>query len=141
MKRLYKFFRLSLTDQLLLMRSAVLLGIIKAGLWIVPFQRMCAFLSKIKKSRNNKVQIPSGRITWAVAVANRYVVAASCLPTAMTTHILLAKCGHLSCLRIGVARSEDGEIAAHAWVESCGRIVIGNLPDISRYVMLPPITI
>lgn len=139
MKRLYKFFRLSPTDQLLLIRSAALLGTIKVGLWIVPFRRMCIFLAKTKKSGNNKVQIPSERITWAVAVANHYLIAASCLPTAMTTQVLLARCGHSSHLRIGISRSEDGQLEAHAWVESCGKIVIGNLPDISRYAVLPPL--
>ena len=35
---------------------------------------------------------------------------------------------------IGVAKGENGKIEAHAWVVSQGTVMMGNLPDLSRYV-------
>ena len=46
--------------------------------------------------------------------------------------------GHAE-VRIGVMRSGAREIAAHAWVESNGHIVIGDLPGLSGYAPLPPL--
>ncbi len=42
-------------------------------------------------------------------------------------------------LRIGVAKSAEGRLEAHAWVEICGQIVFGDLPDLSRYKALSPL--
>jgi hypothetical protein len=53
--------------------------------------------------------------------------------------MLLARIGQPAALRIGVARSEEGRFQAHAWVESQGRIVVGKLPDLRRYAVLPPL--
>jgi hypothetical protein len=40
-------------------------------------------------------------------------------------------------LRIGVARSKSGELEAHAWVESMGRVIIGGTHvDLDRFTVL-----
>jgi len=78
-------------------------------------------------------------VTWAVAVASRYVPLVTCLTQALATQVLLGRCGHPASLRIGVARSERGQLQAHAWVESQGRIVFGGLKNLSHYTPLPPL--
>ena len=41
-------------------------------------------------------------------------------------------------LRIGVMKEASGKLLAHAWVESDGRIVVGNLPGgVGLYTPLP----
>lgn len=52
---------------------------------------------------------------------------------------LLSEFGQSANLKIGVAKSLVGKLEAHAWVESGGEIVIGDLPDLSRYRVLSPI--
>lgn len=79
------------------------------------------------------------RVTWAIAVASRYVPKATCLAQAQAMQVLLGRCGHPASLRIGVARSEEGRLHAHAWVESDGRIVLCNCEDLARYTPLPPL--
>jgi hypothetical protein len=80
------------------------------------------------------------RVVWAVTVANRYMPGeVKCLARALTTQVLLGQRGHQALLRIGVAKGEQGQLEAHAWVESQGRIVIGDLADFSRYTPLPPL--
>lgn len=139
MKRLRKFHHLPSTDQRLLIEAALLLGAIRLGLWLLPFQVLRRILTRATRATTELQadQAFIGRVAWAVALASRYVPAASlCLTRALAAHALLARRGCLACLRIGVVRGEEGELQAHAWVESQGRIVIGGLKDLSRYTPL-----
>jgi len=47
--------------------------------------------------------------------------------------------GHPADVRIGVVKNETGGLIAHAWVESDGRVVVGDSSDLSRYARLPPL--
>ena len=79
-------------------------------------------------------------IAWAIAVAQRVVPRATCLPQALAAEALLVHCGHPVELRIGVIKTDRGRLVAHAWVESAGRIVVGGLGRaLSRYTALPPL--
>lgn len=73
------------------------------------------------------------RLLWAVgAAARRVMPQRPCLTQALTARILLARRGaHPTTLQIGVARSDDGSLAAHAWLERNGTILIGG-GDASR---------
>jgi hypothetical protein len=64
-------------------------------------------------------------------------VVGTCLTQALATQILLGWRGHPTHLRIGVAYSETGQLQAHAWIESDGQIVVGELSDLPRYHPLP----
>jgi len=57
-----------------------------------------------------------------------------CLARALATQVLLRHSPAHLC--IGVARRK-GQLQAHAWVESQGRIVSGGLRDLWRYTRLP----
>ena len=76
------------------------------------------------------------RIAWAVAVASRYVPMATCLTQALAGQMLLARWGHTAQLHIGVANGPGGNLEAHAWLESQGTIVIGDVGELSRYTPL-----
>jgi len=78
------------------------------------------------------------KVVWAVRVASRYMPGrVKCLAQALTAQVLLERRGYQTQLRIGVAKGEGGQLEAHAWVESQGRIVIGGLKDLARYTTLP----
>jgi hypothetical protein len=53
--------------------------------------------------------------------------------------MLLGRFGLPACLRIGVAKTKAGNLQAHAWVESEGKIVIGRITNLSHYTMLSPL--
>ncbi len=76
-------------------------------------------------------------LAWAVRAAARRFPKASCLTQAIALEALLAEAGHEGVLRIGVARRLDGGFEAHAWIEHHGRVLIGSLPDLGRYSVLP----
>lgn len=80
------------------------------------------------------------RIVWAVSVVGRRMPrAGNCLTQALGTQVMFGRRGHAATLRIGVARSDDGEFRAHAWLEADGKIVIGGSPTLSSFVPLPPL--
>ena len=53
------------------------------------------------------------------------------LPQALAAEAILRRRGHPADLRLGVTRGDDG-VEAHAWVESYGRIIVGD-GDLDRF--------
>jgi len=129
MARLSKFLRLRSADRGLLLKTMLLVWTVRLGLWLLPFHVVRQLLAKLalkSASSQNGGRALVDRDIWAVTVACRYVPLATCLTQALVTKVLLGRHGHHATVRIGVARSDGGELQAHAWVESNGRVVIGG---------------
>jgi hypothetical protein len=136
MRSLRKFFRLPRGERWLLLKAALLLGAIRIGLRLLPFQTLKQRLDSASKSRAAG-EFSSDRIVWALATASRYVLGDKpCLTQALAAQMLLKRQGYPASLRIGVARKGKGELQAHAWVESEDRVVIGG-GELSDYTPLP----
>jgi Transglutaminase-like superfamily len=140
MARLSKFRRLPAADRRLLLKTVLLVWTVRLGLWLLPFRLMRRLLAKLALNPvGSQVCGPTvvARYVWAVTVACRYVPATTCLTQALVTKMLLGHHGHHASVRIGVARSAGGELQAHAWVESGGRVVIGGSEaSLQRYTRL-----
>lgn len=139
MKRLRKFLLLPAAERWLLIEATFLLGMIKLGLMLFPFQTLRRFLERfiaapVGERRAN--QASAERIVWAVELAGRYMpMARTCLTQALTARILLVRRGYPALVHIGVARENGSEFQAHAWVESGGKVVIGG-HELERYTSL-----
>jgi len=73
-----------------------------------------------------------------MAHAQRVIPRSTCLPQALAAESLLTRGGLPAVLQIGIMKTADGKLAAHAWVESDGRIVVGDLGRGMRdYTRLP----
>ncbi|MCL4294766.1 MAG: lasso peptide biosynthesis B2 protein [Anaerolineae bacterium] len=140
MKQARTFLNLSPTEQQLLIKAALLLGLITLGLRAFSFQTLRRWLTGVARNsialQDTNRPSPE-RVARVVQAAGRYVPGATCLPQALAVQTLLKQRGYSSSLRIGVAKGEGGQLEAHAWVESQGRIVIGNSNDLARYTLLP----
>ncbi|KPL12124.1 hypothetical protein AMJ85_01940 [candidate division BRC1 bacterium SM23_51] len=143
MRRIRKFLSLPAADQWLLLKSAVLLGSIRLGLWLLPFQTMRRVLARMGKARACSKETDEAlveRVVRAVSLAGRHVPGTrSCLVQSLGAQVLLARRGWPVRLRIGVARGEKGQFQAHAWLESRGKVIIGGTEDLSRYTPLSPL--
>ena len=64
-------------------------------------------------------------LAGAPGSAARFVPDATCLPQALAAEAILRRRGHPADLRLGVSRGDDG-VEAHAWVESYGRVIVGD---------------
>jgi Transglutaminase-like superfamily len=138
MRPFYKFLHLTPSDRRLLVRTALLLGAIRLGLRLLPFRTMRRLVSQLAYAPTDlhpTKQFSVDRLAWAVTVASRYVPKATCLTQALTAKVLLGRHGHLSQLRVGFARGEEGRLEGHAWLESQGKVVVGE-GELSRYTLL-----
>ena len=140
MKRLRKLFALRSEDQKRLLQTGLLLVAIKLALQGLPtpislrmFERWKKAKTRLHPSRGN----PLSQVTEDVEAASRHVPwGSSCLIQAIAVSVLLARRGMETQLRIGVAHETAGQFIAHAWVESQGRILVGNRKDLHTYSVL-----
>ncbi|ARV58397.1 hypothetical protein BZZ01_06880 [Nostocales cyanobacterium HT-58-2] len=144
MKQVRNFVKLSGDERNLLAIAFILLGAIRLGLFFLAFRNLLKLLQKVNQQNfrfpleTQQSQISVGKIVWAVNVVTRYMPGgAKCLARALTTQILMSRYGYSCELRIGVAKDKGGQLEAHAWIEYQGRIAIGNLADLSRFIPLP----
>ncbi|MGF1524564.1 MAG: lasso peptide biosynthesis B2 protein [Leptolyngbyaceae cyanobacterium] len=148
-RQLAKLKHLRQRDLSLLAIAFFLLNLIRLGLWLMPFRVLCSLLRRISQlakpsgTENCKaVQHPqhSRRVTklvWAIQVAGRYSPGgAKCLARALATQVLMDWHHYRSELRIGVDKTSAGEFRAHAWIEYRGRVIVGNLKDLSQFTPL-----
>ncbi|MCP2732620.1 lasso peptide biosynthesis B2 protein [Limnofasciculus baicalensis] len=137
MKQLLNFLQMTWCNRKILITAFILLGLVRLGLWLLPFQRLQRLLVQIgnihSHSQNNN-QTSINKIIWAVETSSRYMPGVKCLARALTTQTLMSRYGHSSELRIGVAKGESGKLEAHAWIESQGKVIIGYLAELSRFV-------
>lgn len=139
MKQLRKFLHLSWGDRQLLFSTILLLSTIRLGLRLLRFQTLQHLLIKMipRTTVLPLEQASVNKVVWAVEVVSRYMPGGvKCLARALATQVLLGRRGYMTQLRIGVAKSEAGQLEAHAWVESQGRIVIGGLESLTRFTPL-----
>ncbi len=134
-----KLWRLSAADRFLLLQTALWLGATRVGLWLLPLRVVRRLLTRAARSHRQPRGAPAtpGRIVWAVSVARCIIPYATCLPQALVAQSLFARDGYPAELRIGVKKTRAGRLVAHAWVESGGRVVLGDLRELSSYAPLP----
>jgi hypothetical protein len=139
MALLVKFLRLKRTEKSLVLRSFLLVLFIRLLLWLVPAR----LLQRLFTSNPTETGENSGndwseitKIVRSVRSVSRFVPRATCLTQALAASLLIRRSGQRSELKIGVAKNEQSQLIAHAWLETDGRIISGELPDQSRFVAL-----
>ena len=136
-----KLVRLSAAERSLLVVATVVVGSIRLAAWVLPYRllRRCVAAPARRRVGSDGDRHSVAAVVRAVDVASRHVPGSrGCLIRALATRAILVRQGHDAALRLGVARSEEGNFRSHAWVESEGRIVIGWLKDMGRYRPLRP---
>jgi hypothetical protein len=139
MSRAHRFLRLSPPDRRLVLRAALLLGLIGVALRLLSFQTVCTVVVRLAGAPHLVLDDPrmsSERIAWAVRHTAASIPGATCLVQALAARVLLGQRGLPARVRIGVGRAEDAALRGHAWVESGGVIVVGG-GEGSRYTVLP----
>jgi hypothetical protein len=86
--------------------------------------RFCA--ERLRSSRPMDV----GRAVEGIRRALPLTLRASCLTQALAGWIMLTRHGAESRIRIGVASPGQQGFKAHAWLESGGRVILGDVDDI-----------
>ena len=130
MKRLAKFLSLEPRKKRFYFGAFLLLVFINFSLKCFSFDRTRRFLNWAAKALRRP---PSGRGNFAVeigmavsAAARQPFARASCLTQSLAALFLLNCRGEPFDFRFGAIKGDDGRLQAHAWVESRGKIVVGE---------------
>src|SRR5687768_5912073 len=131
---LRRLARISRRERQLLAEATLLVPVVHQLQQRLPFARWRRLLERARPSTSRPNASPR-EVAWAVGVAADYLPGQyKCLPRAYATHVLLARHGHASQVRVGVARDPQGKVEAHAWVDCQGVTVIGEVRDMQRFV-------
>lgn len=136
--------------RLLLCRTFVLLLGVRLGLALLAFQKLREVLARLSSiNRHAQRQLPRNReqtnqvvrqVIWAVENSARLMPGgAKCLAKALTTQVLMERRGCDCDFKIGVAKTKEGALEAHAWIEKDEQVIMGQLPDLDRFKSLPPL--
>ena len=134
-----RFLRRPSGEKRLLLKTVIVLCVVRLALWLIPFRMLRRLLQRGKRravAPDRPETLSVDRIAWAVRLCSRCLPAFTCLTQALAAQLLLKHTGHQAHLRIGVAKGKDGRLEAHAWVESDGRIVVGDMTGLSRFTVL-----
>lgn len=120
----------------LLLEALLVVPLARIAVAILPFRVVHRAVETAMRRRGKASDVPRERIAAAVARVARRVPGASCLTQVVAAALLSARYGHAATLRLGVTRQED-RVAAHAWLESEGRVILGE-PEPGTFVILGP---
>jgi hypothetical protein len=137
---LRKLARLDRQERWLLAEAGVIVPIVRIALTLLPFRLVHRGIAAVTRRGSRTPFSTPSVIAWAVTAVAARVPAASCLTQALAATLLLARHGHISTLRVGVAKNDDGSLRAHAWLECGGRTILGE-PAHGVFTPFPPVAL
>ena len=139
--RLRRFASLSARERRLFAEAALLLATVHLLQQTLPFRDWRRLLTRAR-SPAPRVEAPAPeQLARAVERARKLPGEYKCLPAAYALHLLMHRYGYASLVQVGVARDPVGSVEAHAWLEHEGRILVGGLPDLVRFVPFPSLKV
>ena len=127
-------------ERALFLRAAVSLAVCRLSLKVLSFDSTRRLLRLISWPRSSQEQTDGDaliNVQWAVRAAGRRLPwAVTCLTKAICTQALSDRFGEPTSLKLGVARDDVGELKAHAWVESRGRVISGAMSELPEFTLL-----
>ncbi len=124
----------------LLIQAALAVLKVRVVLQLFSSRRALRLVERVLERRSrgggNRDGVDAPSIGAAVTAVSRRIPGTTCLTQALATRLVLARHGHSSDLRIGVARNGEGQFQAHAWVVSNGVVAIGG-GELQRYARMP----
>jgi hypothetical protein len=105
---------------------------VRLAVAVLPFR--CAHRLAVRAPRGSRSAISPDRIARAVHDVAQRLPGTTCLPEVLAAAYLCSHYGHAATLCLGVGRTGGG-IAAHAWLESQGRPILGE-PEPGTFVAL-----
>jgi len=122
-------------DRVYFLKCVLLVATVRLGLTFLGYRKVRRWLPSSARPATGERELR--RIVRTVSAASRLIPHATCLTQAVSAQFLLARAGHPSEVQIGVRRDENGKLAAHAWVTSGERILLGGTEsELQRYQRL-----
>ncbi|HMQ97073.1 MAG TPA: lasso peptide biosynthesis B2 protein [Candidatus Nanoperiomorbaceae bacterium] len=120
--------------------TALWLIAVKAGLCLLPFDRLLGWITAADKPTGQPVAMKDLReITEAIERLGRFLalLQINCLPQALVGQKLLRHKGFDVQLKIGVLKNRGDRLSAHAWIEYQGQVILGDLRGLGQFTVFP----
>lgn len=140
MSKLRKFLARSWRGKWLYLTTTFWLLAVKAGLYLLPFERLCGWLAYFDEPVGEPAEAEEMQaIIEAIERIGQFLapLRINCLPQALVGHRLLGRKGFDVKLKIGVVKNPDARLAAHAWLEYQGRAILGDLRGLEQFTAFP----
>jgi hypothetical protein len=138
--KLYKFMALPWQGQWLYLNTALWLLAVKAGLYLLPFDRLRQWMARFDEPACQPADMEEMRAIIEAIERIGQVLAPlriNCLPQALVGHRLLGRKGFDVQLKIGVLKNRGDRLAAHAWLEYQGQVMLGDLRNLGQFTSFP----
>ena len=129
-----RLLRLSAAEVRLLLGAGLTLAATRLAITVLPFG-VARRLLQVPEAGGQPTWPPQ-RLAWAVQATARLVPRATCLVRALALERLLKRDGQPARLRIGVAKKPGEALAAHAWLESDGLVLLAA-PGFTELELVP----
>ncbi len=130
-KRVRTLLALPNAERQLLLRAFTLLWLCRLALWLLPFPLVTHWVNR-SRALPASAETEPRQIVRALRTSARFVPRATCLVKALAGARLFAEQGQSVRVVIG-ARKRAEVLEAHAWLESGGQVVLGNVTDLHSY--------
>lgn len=109
--------------------------VVRLALWCMPFRYVHRFFKRlsVRQTPGADTHGRRRRIAAAISIVSHFMPKASCLTQALAAQALLRLKGESAQLHFGVTRDAKGCFKAHAWLESDGHLLIGDLPELGSF--------
>lgn len=112
----------------------------KVGLYLLPFERLRGWVIHFGEPYRESAKVDEMRvIVRAIERVARLMslFRINCLPQALVGYMLLRRKGFDVQLKIGVLKNPSDRLAAHAWLEYRGRVILGDLRGLKQFTAFP----
>ncbi len=135
-QRLRSFAGLPAPERWFVLRALGTLALVRVALRLLPFGTLRTLVDLLAKAPRVAPDASVARaVRRAVDRAARTIPGSACLAQALTAELLVRRAGQGVRVSIGVAPNGK-PLDAHAWVESEGVVVTGEIADLARYLTL-----
>jgi hypothetical protein len=142
MRAIHRLLSLTHSERRLMAEAALLLVLFALVVRFLSFRTISRFVLDNREKPGERALLGDqspGLIPWAInAMSNRIPGTRTCLIRSLAAKVMFARRGIEARIRLGVGRDDRGSFRAHAWIESEGKIVLGQF-DGESYETLPPV--
>jgi hypothetical protein len=127
-------------EKWLYLSAALWLLVVKAGLYLLPFDQMRRWVVGFGQSNGKLTNAQEMQtIIQAIERISQFLssLRINCLPQALVGYMLLCRKGFDVQLKIGVLKNPSDQLIAHAWLEYQGQVILGNLWHLGRFTSFP----
>ncbi|MBD3276643.1 MAG: lasso peptide biosynthesis B2 protein [Candidatus Marinimicrobia bacterium] len=143
MNKLKTYAKLPLKYKILLISDAIIISGLKLLRDIVAFKTLMKIMSNFSNRKVNfvpRISYSREELAWGVNLVSKYLLRdRPCLIQALVLWMQMRRRGYPAALKIGVKKDIKSSLKAHAWVESSGVILVGNLTDLNDYKVFPSV--